>query len=223
MAIESEVLDFQYFNLPARYFTSLDMPTIRADIEFVSRIVSEHVIVEVSDIQDRLMIHVVAEKDEPGIFLRVAAVLCSHGICILKATIFTGKKDTMVIDHFIVHPQTERALLDLACTDIRDALLHKTTCTPKLGTPDNTGLAISCVQSSSDDAIVTIEACEQPGFLYRISKTFSDLDLSLTDADINTTADRISDTFHIVTPDRKMPSLEKLSELHDALLRAFAV
>ena len=222
MAIESDVLDFQYFNLPARYFTSLDMPTIRADLELVARIMTEHVIVEVSDINDRLMIHIVAEMDEPGIFLRVAAVLYSHNICILKATIFTGKKDTMVIDHFVVHPQTERALLDLACSEIRSALINRTICTPELHKADNTDLSVSCVQSEPICAIVSIEAKEQTGFLYRVSKIFADLDLSLTDADINTKGDRISDTFHIVTPDRKMPSLEKLSELHDKLIHAFA-
>src|SRR5579862_6298236 len=85
MAIESEVLESKYSNLPARYFTSLDMTTIRADLKLVARIVSEHVIVDVSDFKGGLTIQIVAEKDEPGIFLRVAAVLYSHGICILKA------------------------------------------------------------------------------------------------------------------------------------------
>ncbi len=222
MAIESEVLDLQYFNLPARYFTILDMPTIRADLKLVARIVSEHVIVDVSNFKGGLTIQIVAEKDEPGIFMRVAAILYSHNICILKATIFTGKKDTLVIDHFVVHPQTDRALLNLACSEIRDALIHNTTCTPELCKADDTDLSLTCVQSKSDCAIVAITAREQTGFLYRVAKIFSDLDLSLTDADINTRGDRIFDTFQIVTSDRKMPSLEKLSELNDALLRAFA-
>jgi UTP:GlnB (protein PII) uridylyltransferase len=221
VAIESADLEFQYFNLPARYFTLLDMPTIQADLKLVARILSEHVIVAVSEFKGGLTIQIVADKDEPGIFMRVAAILYSHRICILKATIFTGKKDTMVIDHFVVHPQTERALLDLACNEIRDALLHKTTCAPELCKPDNTDLSITCVQTKSDDAIVAITVREQAGFLYRVSKILSDLELNLTDADINTKGDRIFDTFHIVTSDRKMPSLDKLSELNDALLIAF--
>ncbi len=221
MAIESEVLESQYSNLPARYFTSLDMTTIKADSKLVARIASERVIVDVSDFNGGLTIQIVAEKDEPGIFLRVAAVLYSYGICILKSTIFTGKEDTFVIDYFVVHPQTERALLDLACNDIRNALIHKTTCTAELPKADNTDLSVTCVQSNSNCAIIAITAKEQAGFLYRVSKTFSDLELNLTDADINTNGDLILDIFHIVTSDRQMPSLEKLSELNDALLRAF--
>ena len=222
MPIKNDVLDFQYFNLPARYFTSLDMNTIRSDLKLIAKINTEHLIVAVSELKEGLTIQIIAEKDEPGIFLRVAAVLYSHGISILKATIFTGEKDTMVIDHFVVHPQTERALLNLACSEIRIALTEKTTCVPVLRPADNTGLTVACTPSQAGYAIVKMEAKEQAGFLYRVANVFSDLDLSLVDADIKTLQDQIVDTFHIVTSGRRMPTPEKLAELHAALLSAFA-
>ena len=220
LAVEDDVLNFQYSNLPVEYFTSLDIKTIYADLKLITRVGSEHVIVAFAELSEGLTIQIVEEKDEPGIFLRVAGVLYSHGIDILKAAIFTGKKDTMVIDHFVVHPQTDRKLLDRVCGDIKTALIHKTYFQPELRKADKTGLCVSCFQSGAEGAL-KIEAKNQTGFLYRVAKVLADLNLSLIDADIKTQEDNIIDTFRILTPERKMPTLDKLKELREAVLKTF--
>ena len=217
-----EALDYQFFNLPARYFRALDMKAVQTDLHLMRRIREEHVIAAVSELQAGLTIQVIVEKDEPRIFLRVVAILVSSGINILKAAIYTGKNDAMVVDHFVVHPRSSPAVLERTCLEIKDALIFGQLCQPKLPYPDSTGLLVTYSQPSPDQTTMTISARDQIGFLFRIARVFDALGVSLNYADIKTRDDHIIDTFHIVRPNGQLLHPAHLAELREAIYKAFA-
>ena len=215
-------LDYQFFNLPSRYFKTLDMKAIQADLRLISKIHGAQAIVSICDLNDKLTIQVIVEKDEPRIFLRVVSVLASHGINILEAAIFTGKKDSMVVDHFVVDNRANRAVLDRACREIRDSLVQTKSVEPLLPNPDNSGLLVMCSQFNADHTLVTVAARDQIGFLYRVARVFAELDLRLKYAEIKTRDDHIVDTFYVVTAQGVKLDNAKVADLRSAVNVAFA-
>jgi UTP:GlnB (protein PII) uridylyltransferase len=217
------VLDYQLQNLPARYFASLDVNGVQTDFNLMDRLRDERVIVMPSEVGGRTTMRVLMAQDEPRIFLRVVAALAAHQIGIERALIFTGSKDNMVIDHFVLGRIPGPAQLARAVARVRDSLLSGICETPELFKPIHSGLRVQVENHNSQDhTTLTVFACDQMGFLFRIARVFSDLRLQIHFANLNTHGGQIVDSFHLVSHAGARLSLHDEIELRDAIHAAFA-
>lgn len=212
----------QATNLPPRYFRSLDTKGVKADLTLIDKLRSERIIVATTEVGGRVTLRVLMKKDEPRIFLRVVAVLSKNKVGIDKASIFTGSRDGMVLDHFVLQEPLNRRLLDTIIGEIKDALETGQFESPVLTPFDKRGAVITVNNPDDTHTTLSIAAHDQVGFLYRVAQVFSTLELSLTYARIRTHEGQINDTFHLVRKDNTVLSENEHALLVEALEKAFA-
>src|SRR5205823_2730507 len=114
------------------YFQSLDLPGVKADLTLTERLPSERIIVTTTEHAGRTTLRVLMAKNEPRIFLRVAAILARNKISVERASIFTGAADGMVLDHFVLAEPYDQRELELMVLEIRYALVTRRFVAPLL-------------------------------------------------------------------------------------------
>jgi len=215
-------LKLQLSNLPSRYFQSLDLPGVKADLTLTERLPSERVVVSTTEHNGRLTLRVLMAKDEPKIFLRVAAILARHKISIDSASIFTGAADGMVLDHFVLQEPVDRDILEPLMAETRSALRTGVYEPPILRPALTKGMRISVENMrNTDHTTVALIAPDQVGFLYRVAQVFDAFSLDLKFAKIRTQNGQIHDTFHVVNTNGPLLMREQRA-LSEALAKSFA-
>jgi len=216
------MLDYQLQNLPSRYFQSLDVQGVQMDFSLMEQLKNERVIVLASDLEGRTVLRVLMARDEPRIFLRVVGALAARQINIERALIFTGRKDGVVIDHFVLKRVANPEQLEMAVAEVRDSLISGMCPTPRLYRPIQTGMRILIESHAQDHTTLTLFACDQMDFLFRIARVFADQNLGLLFANLKTHGDQIIDSFHLVNKDGNRLTAAEEQNLREALVRAFA-
>jgi UTP:GlnB (protein PII) uridylyltransferase len=216
------MLDYQLHNLPSRYFQSLDVQGVQLDFSLMEELKNDRVIVMASELEGRTLLRVLMARDEPRIFLRVVAALAAHQIVIERALIFTGRKDNVVIDHFVLRKCADSAQLERAVAEVRGALVSGMCPTPRLLRPIPAGMRILIESHAQDHTTLTVFACDQMDFLFRIARVFADQNLGLLFANLKTHGDQIIDSFHLVNKEGNRLTAAEETQLREAILRAFA-
>lgn len=215
-------LKTQLTNLPSRYFQNLDLPGVKADLTLTERLPAERVVVSTTDHGGHLTLRVLMAKDEPRIFLRVAAILARHKISIDSASIFTGATDGMVLDHFVLQEPVDRDILEPLMSEVRSALLTGIYEPPILKPALTKGMRISVENMrNTDHTTVSLSAPDQVGFLYRVAQVFDGFKLDVKFAKIRTQNGQIHDTFHVVNSAGPLLMREQRA-LSEALAKVFS-
>ena len=194
------------------------------------------------DLNRALSIVNTVTQDRPGLFYKLAGALSVAGVNILGAKI-TTRSDRVAIDTFyVVEPgggavqnpaafaTFEKTIAQALAGDhdlypdiVAQAQKHAARFAPANAAPDTLQHAFAPVidvyhEPATQRTIVEIQARDQIGLLYRITKTISDHGFDITFARIGTERGIAIDTFYIEDANRAAPIAEpRLRALRDAL------
>lgn len=173
--------------------------------------------------------------DEKGIFSRVCGVLSAFNLNILGARIITTN-DGRVIDDLYVNKygkstseeegiwykvddylnQIEEGSLDIKAVIEKK---KKSESVYKKFVPKYPSRVEFDNESSDDFTIIDIYTNDRPGLLYDVTRTLSELELSINYAKISTKVDQVVDAFYVLGPDNKKVKNQKtLERIKNALL-----
>jgi [protein-PII] uridylyltransferase len=173
-------------------------------------------------------------RDAPFALARFCGVLTANDVNILDANIFT-RTDGVIIDKFRVTDFISRSrLTDEQCSKIRhelldvfrgavdtEELLHRHRMKWKRRAQSqnpNTRVDVE-FEDHPRFCIVDIYAADTLGFLYRVTKRMSEMNLSIAFAKVATRVDGIVDTFYVVDHESgALPSLERRNDIRRELL-----
>lgn len=173
--------------------------------------------------------------DQKGIFSKVCGVLSACGLNILGARIVTTD-DGRIIDDLYVNRHGnstygEKEIWDKVNTYlerinesekvIRDILTkRKKGATSYRKFLPNHPVRVEFDNESSDDfTIIDVYAQDRPGLLYDITRTLSELGISINYAKISTKVDQVVDAFYVLdSDDKKISSPERLKKIKYSLL-----
>ncbi|MEW6117657.1 MAG: [protein-PII] uridylyltransferase [Nitrospirota bacterium] len=112
-------------NMPDRYLISSTDDIINADYHLFERGKKEGVAIALRERADTTVEICIAAGDMPGLFAKIAGVLSSNGLNVLRARIYTGR-DGRVIDKFVISNWREvwwKGIEELLYEELRNAIL----------------------------------------------------------------------------------------------------
>jgi [protein-PII] uridylyltransferase len=178
----------------------------------------------------------VCTKDHLGLFAEIAGTISSQDVNILSANIFS-RKDGIVLDKFSLENRPEKAILaerirkkiEQGLLDIlqkrktiQDLLSEKA----KQGKPSGSTSHLPIVKFDNEGSLGTtileIQADDQLGFLYKVTRSLSKIGLNIHLAKISTEKTQIYDVFYITDCDGKKidhPKVQKVitEEIQNAI------
>ncbi len=151
----------------------------------------------------------VLADDRPGLFSRVAGVLCIHGLGVRSAQAWSSDEGTAVASftvesHFGGAPNWNRVRVDLdAAFNGRLALSARVA--DKARTyerPPTTAEPVRTVVSFDTDAsaeatVIDVQAPDSLGVLFRLTRALAELDLDIRSARVSTVGDQAVDAFYV--------------------------
>ena len=170
--------------------------------------------------------------DRPGLFVRVAGVLALHGLDVLSAD--ATARDGMALERFRVTSRFgsmiawDRVEADLlAALDHRLALearLAERIATYSRGGP-RPGLPPASIRfddaASRTATVIELTAPDRIGLLYRVLRSFAELDLDVRVAKVQTLGDLMIDAFYVTRRDGSLVADPDVrAELERSLLHA---
>jgi [protein-PII] uridylyltransferase len=171
--------------------------------------------------------------DRPGVFSRVAGVLALRGLDVLEAVAYSTPQGH-ALSRFRVadrlRDQTpwpeiiadlERALEGRLAIDARLADRARTHARHRRFTTTATATVRFDNEASEEATVIDVEAPDAIGMLYRITKAFSDLDLDIRSAKVQTLGAHVIDAFYVRDRHgKKIVDAEALGEIERAVLYA---
>ncbi len=177
-----------------------------------------------------------ATPDQPGLFYRVAGAIAVAGADIVDAKIYT-LGDGTALDTFWIQDRARRAYADPARLDRLRALIGGALGgtldldgelakrrRPNFGPPNPFAIEPRVLvdnEASTKHTVVEVNGRDRPGLLHDVTRTLSDLRLSIVTARISTYGERVVDTFYL--RDRfglKVAHPTALRQLRERLLAA---
>lgn len=175
--------------------------------------------------------------DEKGIFSRICGVLSACGLNILGARIITTRNGRVIDDLYVnkngnstinedeIWRRVDEYLkqIEEGRLDIRNVIEKKkrSESAYKKFIPKYPSRVEFDNESSNDFTIIDIYTNDRPGLLYDVTRTLSELDLSINYAKISTKVDQVVDAFYISGPDnRKVLSPKILEKIKNSLLES---
>ena len=175
----------------------------------------------------------VVTTDRPGVFSRVAGVLALRGLDVLEAVAYSTPQGH-ALSRFRVadrlRDQTpwpeiiadlERALEGRLAIDARLADRARTHARHRRFTTTASATVRFDNEASEEATVIDVEAPDAIGMLYRITKAFSDLDLDIRSAKVQTLGAHVIDAFYLRDRHgKKIVDAEALGEIERAVLHA---
>lgn len=219
------LVEHQVANLPPLYFRNLDGRSIEEDFGLLRRLEAEPLIVLLAQSDRHAILKVAMRRNEPRIFLRVVGTLARNRLGIERASIFIGRRDSAVLEHFYLSKSIPPGTLQKVADEVREALSTGRFHEPDLPPPVGRGMFVVVDnQISPADTVLVITAEDQTGFLYRLSRVFSESNCRLIDAKINTVNNKIQDSFHLVNSEGgKLRAPQEVEDLRRQICQAFGV
>lgn len=178
--------------------------------------------------------------DEVGIFSKLCGVIAASGINILGARIIT-RNDGRILDTFYVNRLSKSTSRDKEIwnrlwkglnrvlegeVDVEELVSRKKKSKPiyKKTIPKNPTRVDIDNESSDRSTVIDIYTHDRIGLLYDITKTLTNLGLSVDYAKISTKVDQVADVFYVSEVDgNKVLEPEKLENIKGALINAIDV
>ncbi len=166
------------------------------------------------------------ERPQPGLLSQIAGVLYAHDIAVHGAQVFTRTSppavalDALWVDYhgravpLPKRQELERDLIEALTHDSVEALIaSRRRDLPRAIPPKRVALDNEAAEVHT---VLEIEGDDQPGFLYRITRTLARLEWNIHSARITTVGGRARDAFYVTSPQGG-----KLLEDEPALVEAF--
>jgi len=218
--------------MSAHYLSATGARRIARHIQLERRLNDESVIWEVEIKDDNHCEVIIMTQDRPGLLSRLAGVFTLHNINILGAQVFT-RRNQVAMDVFQVgHPpdrlfaeeawakvkrDTLRALTGHLALDFRLARKSPLLETKPTG-PRRPSRVVIDNDTSDFFTIVEVFTHDRLGLLYKLTKAFFDLQLSIYVAKISTKVDQVVDVFYVRDFfDQKLLDKEQIKEIKDAI------
>jgi len=240
-AIDREMIR-ELEKLPTRYLLGARPEKLIAQMKLVEARGPGESIIELKTLEKpRLELSVICD-DRPGLFSELSGVLSALNYNILSAEINTLKANT-VLDIFLVEDlvgaraenwgQEAEARTERLQKALREAIEKKIP-VPEL-VRKKRGIfrpkshleicpEVQADQESSDDyTILEVQAQDQPGLLYKITRTIFKQELDIHFAKISTRSEKVFDVFYLRDPEKGgKAGNEKISQLVNALYAGLA-
>lgn len=200
--------------MPVAYLLNTPPEQIALHIRMVDILRSNGPVVEFeNDLgSDMTSVHLCTlESPEPGLLSRIAGVLYAHEVSVHAAQVFTRDADPAVaLDtlwadyHGRTIPPFKRLELEqdlvaaLKGADVEDAMRR---CRKPLPPAIPPGRVEIDNELADGHTVVEIEAPDQPGLLYRITRALATLGWDIHSARISTRGDRARDAFYVTNRD----------------------
>ncbi len=234
---DSEWYEQQVEALPPAYLAATPPETIAEELERLRKVTSEEPKAWSRYLEDRQVLEISVGAYPPtelGTFHRLTGALTSQGLQILSAQINT-LAGGLVLDRFLVtdmdHQGTppaarvETILEKLVGTVRGDANEPPTfrTLWKDRGGESNYSQLPTQIQFDNDTSenftVLDIFAHDRMGLLYTITRTLSEMGISIAVAKIGTYLDQVVDVFYITGPDgKKVEDEQQLARIRDRLL-----
>jgi len=173
---------------------------------------------------------VIVSPDRPGLFCKLAGVLCLHGLEVLTADVRSA--GGTAVDSFVFHRlagevdwdrfrgDLERALGGSLDLDTRIAERAHNYRLQYRGAGPPVPYAVTVDNEASGDAtVVEVRGSDALGVLYRIAYAFADLRLDIRHAKVLTLGHEIVDSFYVVDVDgRKIEDAPRVADIQRAVL-----
>lgn len=173
---------------------------------------------------------VIVSPDRPGLFCKLAGVLCLHGLEVLTADVRSA--GGTAVDSFVFHRPAgdgdwdrfrgdlERALGGSLDLDTRIAERAHNYRLQYRGAGPPLPYAVTVDNDASGDAtVVEVRGSDALGVLYRIAYAFADLRLDIRHAKVLTLGSEIVDSFYVVDSEgRKIEDAPRVADIQRAVL-----
>jgi [protein-PII] uridylyltransferase len=203
--------------VPARTFPSPDH--LAALAEPGQRIVGEdHTLTVMTD-------------DRPGLFSRVTGVLAMHGLDVLTAGVYSSEDGRALEEFRVSDPYREVTPWDRIIADVERALDGRLAVHARVAerartygrptySPFARGSSVTIDNTASDDAtVIDVETADRVGVLYAIARAFTELDLDVRSAKVQTLGVRVVDAFYVCDRNgNKIEDADVLGEIERAIL-----
>jgi [protein-PII] uridylyltransferase len=220
--------------MPVSYLVNTRPEQIATHIRMVEALQLNGPVVETDNDMDGSLttLHVCTlEHPEPGLLSRIAGVLYAHEISVHGAQVFTRETepslalDTLWVDyHGRGIPPFKRLELEqdlvsvLKGADVEEVIRRRHKQLPPAIPPTKARLEN---EMAEEHTVFQIEADDQPGLLYRITRAMAALRWDIYSARISTFGDRARDAFY-VTSESGQKLVDGEEELMEAFLREFS-
>ena len=172
--------------------------------------------------------------DHPGLFAQVAGAMAVSGANIVDAKIFTTA-DGMAIDTFLIQdaeggafagPDKLRRLRTAVDESLAGRLRPHQVLAAGRGLPSRARRAFAVApqafidnKASNRHTVIEVNGRDRPGFLYDVTRTLTDLGLSISSAHVTTFGERAVDVFYVKDVfGHKVTSEDKLTTIRERLL-----
>jgi [protein-PII] uridylyltransferase len=223
--------------LPGGYLLTMSADLVRDHIRMIAQLDGEPVVVghRYSGAAHEITF---CTQDKPFRLSELCGVLAINDFTILNAFAFT-RKDGKVVDVFVTEPVDRGDLMAPEETLLRIERLRTDLKAVFAGTLDLDAATKRHAQrwrrvtkaaipyqtqvkfendTSDEYTIIDVFASDRPGLLYTITRTLSELGLSIARAKISTEATKAIDSFYVRdTEGKKITSAERLTEARDRL------
>jgi [protein-PII] uridylyltransferase len=176
----------------------------------------------------------VVAPDRPGLLATIVGVLSAHGQSVRSAAATTDDSG-VAVDEFTVQAEFDREPdwnrfrdeLEAALRDELDVAARVADRVERyrsnrcLAASPPEAVVLVHLEAASDSTVVEVRSADDVGVLFRIARTFTDLDLDIRQARAVTLGQEVVDTFYVCDP-RGAPVDDRASEITAALMEMLA-
>jgi [protein-PII] uridylyltransferase len=175
----------------------------------------------------------VCTPDRPGVFSRVAGALALRGLDVVDAIAFTTGNGYALERFRVLDPLRDETPWDKVVRDLELALDGRLAIAARMAERvkaqrrrplDTVRANVHFDNEASDDAtVIDVEAPDVVGMLYRITRAFSELDLDIRSARVQTLGPKVVDAFYVVDrAGNKLVEPAVLAEIERAVVHGVA-
>jgi [protein-PII] uridylyltransferase len=192
-------------------------------------------------IEGRDQVLTVVTEDHPGVFSRIAGVLALHGLDVLRASAYSSEQGRALAEFHVSDPIRSQVPWGRVVADLELVLDGRLALSARLAERAQTyarnrppssrpaaGAAIAVAvrfdnQASDGATVIDVHTPDRIGALYRITRAFSELDLDIRSARVETLGAQVVDSFYV--RDRhgaKVTDKHALAEIERAVVHSLA-
>ncbi len=173
----------------------------------------------------------VMTDDRPGLFSRVTGVLAMHGLDVLTAGVYSSQDGRALEEFRVSDPMREETPWPRIVADIERALDGRLAVNARVADRARAygrqvysllarGHTVSIDNEASADAtVIDVETGDRIGVLYAIARAFSEFDLDVRSAKVQTLGVRVLDAFYVCDHNgNKITDAQTLEEIERAIL-----
>jgi [protein-PII] uridylyltransferase len=215
--------------MPVSYLLNTSPEQIALHIRMVEALRGDGPVVEFENERgaEITMVHLCTlERPEPGLLSQIAGVLYAHEVSVHGAQVFTRRTEPPIALDTLWADYHGRTIPSMKCLEVEQDLVavlkggdveaviarYRKQLPPAIP-PRHVRVDQDLAETHT---VIEIEADDQPGLLYRITRSMARLGWNIHSARISTRGDRATDAFYVTTRDGR-----KLEDEESALVHLF--